>query len=246
MRSEHVVTVHDVGETPDGTPFFVMTYANAGSAADLLGRVPAPSLGEVVDIIGQAADGLAALHANGTLHRDVTPQNLLLHEDLDGRRRVLVADLGVAKSLVAASGITRVVGTPSYMAPEQASGATPLDGRADVHALGAVAYHLLTGVPVRLAIPSTSVHASAPPAPSSIRPALAPLDDVVLRSLAPEPAKRWPDPLSFAHALADASTGGLVADPGVRRGLRGVAPFVWVVALAVLLVCFVIGYAIAT
>ena len=84
------------------------------------------------------------LHAKGVVHRDIKPQNLLLASDGLGRERLMVADLGVAKALIHASGLTDVVGTPAYMAPEQALGGG-VDERADVHGLAAVAYHLLTG-----------------------------------------------------------------------------------------------------
>lgn len=249
VSSEHVVTVHDVGETTDGIPYFVMTYANDGSVADLLKRTPPPGVGEVVDIVVQAAHGLAALHAQGTVHRDVTPQNLLLHVDPGGSRRVLVADLGVAKSLANASGLTRVVGTPAYMAPEQVSASARLDGRADVHALGAVAYHLLTGSPVRAGDASTLVHAQRPAPPSAHRPGLVALDEAILRAVEPDPAARWPDPLSFAHALAGAAAGRTAPPrPSVerRRGFAGVRASVWLLALVVLLLCFALGYWLAS
>ena len=89
------------------------------------------------------------IHGLGIVHRDVKPQNLLLASTRDGGTKVLVADLGVAKALLHATGITQVVGTPAYMAPEQVHMETSLDQRADVHALGAVAYHLLSGRPAR-------------------------------------------------------------------------------------------------
>jgi serine/threonine protein kinase len=84
------------------------------------------------------------LHELGVVHRDVKPQNLLLRSGGSTGDRLLVADLGVAKAMLHASGLTQVVGTPAYMAPEQVTG-EGIDTRADVHALAAVAYHLLTG-----------------------------------------------------------------------------------------------------
>ena len=90
--SDHVVRVYDVGETEDEarTPYFVMTYADQGTIADLLqeGRSP---LERVVQLVAQAGDGLAVLHAKGVVHRDIKPQNLLLASDGLGRQRVMVA-----------------------------------------------------------------------------------------------------------------------------------------------------------
>ena len=162
--SDHVVRVYDIGEV-DGTPYFVMTYADRGTVADLIdeGRSSSTAWSSLV---GQAGDGLAVLHAKGVVHRDIKPQNLLLASDGLGRERLMVADLGVAKALIHASGLTDVVGTPAYMAPEQALGGG-VDERADVHGLAAVAYHLLTGHVARNGGVSDLTHAQLPPAPST-------------------------------------------------------------------------------
>ncbi|KRB78405.1 hypothetical protein ASE01_03795 [Nocardioides sp. Root190] len=197
--SDHVVRVYDIGAV-DGTPYFVMSYADRGSLADLLEPgVPLPAA-RAVDLLAQAGDGLAVLHRHGVIHRDVKPQNLLIRSTPDGGERVMVADLGVAKAMLHASGLTQVVGTPAYMAPEQAIG-IGLDLRADVHALGAVGYHLMTGRLVRdggigsLAVPSL------PPAPSTVAAVAPAFDEVLLRSLAPAPEDRWPDVPTFVDAL---------------------------------------------
>ena len=118
--SDHIVSVHDVGVTADDIPYFVMTYADRGSAADLIAEGGRPTPDELVDVINQAARGLTDLHAQGIVHRDVKPANLLFISRPDGGRRVLVADLGVAKTLATDSGATLHVGTPAYGAPEQA------------------------------------------------------------------------------------------------------------------------------
>ena len=145
--SDHIVRVYDIGEA-DGTPYFVMTYADRGTLANRLHEGEPMPLQEAVGLVWQAALGLSVLHAQGIVHRDIKPQNLLLRSEGSGRDRVLVADLGVAKAMLHASGLTQVVGTPSYMAPEQADG-VGVDRRADVHALGAVAYQMVTGQLVR-------------------------------------------------------------------------------------------------
>ena len=206
--SDHVVRVYDVGEA-EGTPYFVMTYADRGTVADLLkeGRV---ELDRMVALVRQAGDGLAVLHAKGVVHRDIKPQNLLLASDGLGRERLMVADLGVAKALIHASGLTDVVGTPAYMAPEQALGGG-VDERADVHGLAAVAYHLLTGHLARSGGVADLTHASLPPAPSAFVPVSPEVDEVILRGIEPDRDDRWTDVLSFVEALAAAVPGAPVS-----------------------------------
>lgn len=197
--SDHVVRVYDIGEV-DGTPYFVMSYADRGTVADLVEPGVPLSSGRVVDLLAQAGDGVAVLHRHGVIHRDIKPQNLLLRSTHDGGERVMVADLGVAKAMLHASGLTQVVGTPSYMAPEQANG-IGLDLRADVHALGAVGYQLLTGRLVRDGGLGALVRPELPPAPSSVADVAPAFDSVVLRSLALDPEDRWPDVPSFVAGL---------------------------------------------
>ncbi|MCW2780232.1 MAG: Serine/threonine protein kinase [Marmoricola sp.] len=201
--SDHVVRVYDIGEA-DGTPYFVMTYADLGSIAARLENDPQPSLEEIVNLISQAGEGLAVLHAQGVIHRDVKPHNLLLRSNGNGVPRLLVADLGVAKAMLQASGLTQVVGTPAYMAPEQATG-IGLSTRADTHALAAVAYRMLTGRTVRDDGLAGLIDPVAPPPPSSLADVPPAMDDVLLRALAPDPADRWPDIEAFTRALAAAA-----------------------------------------
>jgi serine/threonine protein kinase len=139
------------------------------------------------------------LHAQGTIHRDVKPANLLLRTDGPGTR-VMVADLGVAKAMLHASGLTHVVGTPAYMAPEQATGGG-VDARADVYALAAVSYHLLTGRLAHAGTVADLAHLEQPPPLSDLADVPPGLDDVVLRGLAPERDDRWPDVRSFVAAF---------------------------------------------
>lgn len=238
--SDHVVRVYDIGAV-DGTPYFVMSYADRGSVADLLADGPvAPE--RMVDLLGQAGEGIAVLHRHGIIHRDIKPQNLLLRSTPDGGERVLVADLGVAKAMLHASGLTQVVGTPSYMAPEQATG-IGLDLRADVHALGAVGYHLLTGRLVREGGIGALATPVLPPAPSRVADVPTTYDGPLLRALQLEPDDRWPDVPSFVAALRSASEATTVAlgdPPPARRGgwLRPL-----LLALLVLVVTFAIAYA---
>ena len=200
--SDHVVRVYDVGEA-DGTPYFVMSYADRGTVADLLERLGSLSLDRTVAIVGQAGAGLGVLHSAGVVHRDIKPANLLLRSDGSGQR-VMVADLGVAKALLHASGLTHVVGTPAYMAPEQATGGG-VDERADVYALGAVAYHLLTGQVAHGGSIADLATAQAPPPPSTHTELPDGVDEAVLRALAHDREERWPTVRAFVEALQHAT-----------------------------------------
>lgn len=246
--SDHVVRVYDIGAV-DGTPYFVMSYADRGSLADLLADGPvAPE--RMVDLLSQAGDGIAVLHRHGIIHRDIKPQNLLLRSTPDGGERVLVADLGVAKAMLHASGLTQVVGTPSYMAPEQATG-IGLDLRADVHALGAVGYHLLTGRLVREGGIGALATPELPPAPSRVADVPSTYDGPLLRALQLEPDDRWPDVPSFVAGLRGASEATTVAlggppppppapAPSPARGAGWLRPLL--LALLVLVVTFAIAF----
>jgi serine/threonine protein kinase len=196
--SDFVIRVHDVGEV-DGTPYFVMTYADQGTVAHLLEREHALSLDRTVALVGQAGAGLSVLHAQGSIHRDIKPANLLLRS-VGAGTRVMVADLGVAKAMLNASGLTHVVGTPAYMAPEQATGGG-VDERADVYALAAVTYQLLTGELAHAGTIAELAHSEPPPPPSELADLPGAVDDVVLRGLARDREDRWPDVNSFVEAM---------------------------------------------
>ena len=209
--SDRVVRVHDIGELPDGRPYFVMTYADRGTLADRLADRPLP-VGAALRYGADAARGLAVLHQVGVIHRDVNPGNVLLRSAPDGTERVLVADLGLAKAAAHGSGFTLAAGTPGYMAPEQARpGDAPLDARADVYALGAMLHHLLTGVP-----PKQDEH---PPPVRSLRPEVLPaVEAVIARALAIRPEDRYPSAEALADAL-DAAASGNPPAPRPRRRL---------------------------
>ena len=197
--SDHVVRVYDIGEV-DGTPYFVMSYADRGSLGGLLESGKPIDVAHAVDLVEQAGVGLSVLHRQGVIHRDIKPANLLLRSTDDDGVRVLVADLGVAKAMLHASGLTQVVGTPAYMAPEQATG-EGIDVRADVHALGAVAYQMLTGRLIRRGGIASLMEAQLPEAPSTVSTLPRSMDAVLLRAIHPSREERWPDVGSFTRAL---------------------------------------------
>jgi hypothetical protein len=154
---------------------------------------------------GDLAHSVAVLHELGIIHRDLKPSNVLFEAG-----RVLVGDLGLAKALAHGSGFTIIAGSPGYMAPEQARLGGGLDARADVYALGALTYHMLTGRTPSLPASVQAVAAAAAlpvVRPSKLRPAVPPaVDAVVLRALQLDPKRRWPSATAFADALAAAAS----------------------------------------
>jgi Protein kinase domain/TPM domain len=207
LYHEHIVGIHDRGEY-DGQLWISMDYVEGTDAAKLL-RSQYPSgmpKADVVQIISSVADALDYAHSRGLLHRDVKPANILL-TDASPRRRILLADFGIARELGEISGLTAtnmLVGTTAYCAPEQLQGAD-LDGRADQYALGCTAFDLLTGsAPFRHSNPAVVItqHLSAPPPHiSERRPDLADLDGPIARALAKKPDDRYPTCSDFAAAL---------------------------------------------
>jgi eukaryotic-like serine/threonine-protein kinase len=192
--SERLVRIHDFGELPDGRPYQVMTYAAGGTLAERLSDGPLP-IRTALRVAADIARATTDLHSSGVLHRDLKPSNVLFGS-VRGAESVLVADLGLAKEIAHASGFTVVAGTPGYMAPEQHLPGGGIDVRADVHAIGAMAYQMLTGVPAAPGIK----------APSRVRPGIPrEVDRVVLRALEPERNRRWPSAAAFATALDEAA-----------------------------------------
>src|SRR5262245_57904199 len=197
-----IVAVHDVGEH-QGIPFFVMELVEGTD----LHAAPPKSLQEIVALAGRICDALEHAHAHGIVHRDLKPENVLL-----SRSGVKLADLGVAFRAdvrrVTDSGA--IVGTVSYMAPEQALGEA-VDGRADLYALGVMLYELVTGrlpfVGTRpLEVVSQHVHAPVIP-PRALKPDLpTALDAAIVKLLAKQPAQRYASAAEAKAALERALT----------------------------------------
>ncbi len=193
VRSDHVVTVYQVGQTDD-VCYLAMELLEGEPLDRWLELIVNPPLHEVVRIGQEIALALAAAHTRGLIHRDVKPANVWLEAPA---RRVKLLDFGLARPQVGDARITNpgiVVGTPMYMAPEQARG-EPLDGRADLFSLGCVLYQMVTGQPpfvgeTALAVMSAVVSHTPPPA-DQLNPATpAPLTDLLSRLLAKHPADR--------------------------------------------------------
>ena len=204
-QAPSTVTIFDVGEH-EGRPYIVMEHMSGGSLADRLTEEGAQPLGRTITWLAQAAAALDAAHANGIVHRDVKPANLLLDES----DNVKVADFGVA-SAAGLSSYTEagsVVGTAGYLSPEQAQGerATPASDR---YALAVVAYELLTGVRPferETATAEAMAHVRAPVPAASEGNAELPreVDGVLARGMAKDPAERFGSAAEFVAELREA------------------------------------------
>lgn len=162
-----IVQVVDVGEMDEGRLCLVMEYVDGESMRALLDRGPVAT-DRTIDLVVDMAEALAAAHATGVVHRDLKPENILLPRKPQGSL-VKIVDFGIARVLDAPRITTtrHVMGTPQYIAPEQARG-EPVDWRADIYALGILLYEMLTGeLPFAGQDPDTLLrqHISAPPPP---------------------------------------------------------------------------------
>ncbi|MCY0989736.1 protein kinase [Nannocystis sp. ILAH1] len=208
-RNRHIPRVLDYGQTPEGESYMVMEYLRGHDLAQLLQREGPMPWARAAAIVLQLCDALAAAHARGILHRDIKPSNCFLVEE-DGAELVKLIDFGVAKDLRVADEQTSegmVVGTPAFLAPELLiDGARP-SVASDIYSLGATLYRLLTSKPhvtgqnwediayrlefLPLLPPSAHVGSGLPPA----------VDELVLRALHRDPAKRHASALELAEAV---------------------------------------------
>jgi serine/threonine-protein kinase len=198
IGQENVVDVFDIGKTDDGALYYVMEALEGHSVGAILrhdGPIAVPRALAVLEQVGRA---LGAAHARGVVHRDLKPDNVFLVRREDGTEQAKLLDFGISKLEQAGERLTQagaIIGTPEYMAPEQAVGAA-VDHRTDVYALGVMAYELLTGaLPFAgdSAIATLVAHQTKPPEPPSRRRTGIPpdVDALVLRALAKRPEDRF-------------------------------------------------------
>ncbi|MEP6574457.1 MAG: protein kinase, partial [Gemmatimonadota bacterium] len=195
LHHPHIVPLYDSGAV-DGTLYYVMPYETGLSLRQRLTRDGPLPPEDVVIILRDVCDALADAHAHGIVHRDIKPDNVLL-----SGRHAMVTDFGVATAAdSSATGSTSptglLLGTPAYMAPEQISAGSRVDHRADIYAVGVLAYELLAGeLPFRGDTPEAllSAHLTTVPVPIATRrpETPAPLADLVMRCLEKQPADRW-------------------------------------------------------
>jgi hypothetical protein len=229
IESEHIVDVFDVGvlEGPHGEalPYLVMELLAGEDLGHRLRRVGRLELDEALTVTSQVLRGLERAHEVGIVHRDLKPDNVFLVARAGAAPIAKILDFGVSKierrSELSLHTITKegvVLGTPHYMAPEQAQGLPQVDSRADLWSVGAILYECLTGRPPhggatyeQVIVRICSVD---PPDVRDERPGVSDaLADVVHRALAREPSERFPSARAFLEALVDASDAMLLTPP---------------------------------
>ena len=225
IRLDHpnVVRILDAGSDEAGRPFIALELLEGESLEDRLIRRDL-NIGDAVDIARQLARGLAHAHDHGVIHRDLKPSNV--HLCVTGDIKLL--DFGIARMLGRETRLTAqgsVVGTPAYLAPEQARGDRPVDARTDIWALGVLLFEMLTGrSPFERDTPLATMLAvlmeEAPPVVSLAPNVPAALADVVARCLKKEATARWPS----GHALHDALAAVSVRPEVLARLGEGAAP----------------------
>ncbi|MDQ3996413.1 MAG: serine/threonine-protein kinase, partial [Gemmatimonadota bacterium] len=219
LRHPNIVAVHAAGEAAAHL-YFVMEYVAGESLRELIDRSKRVDPARAATILGDVADALAYAHAQGVVHRDVKPENVLL----DGQTgRAMLTDFGIARALSAAedgrlTGTGLLVGSPRYMSPEQASGERALDGRSDIYSLGLLGYEMLVGESPYAGASAASLIAKhitepAPPVAKRAPGIPAGLAAAIDRALEKDPASRWPDAASMAQAVR----GGGPSMPPMRR-----------------------------
>jgi serine/threonine-protein kinase len=191
LQHPHILPLFDSGSA-EGLLWYVMPFVEGETLRSRLARERRLPLDEALQLVREMADGLEYAHRHGIVHRDVKPENVLLHGG-----HALVADFGIALALEQAGGarLTRTgitLGTPSYMAPEQVAGDRPIDARTDVYALGAVLYEMLAG---------ESPFATVAALGTRRADVSSSLDAAIRRALAKDPDDRFPSARAFATAL---------------------------------------------
>jgi tRNA A-37 threonylcarbamoyl transferase component Bud32 len=231
LQHTRILPVYDYGEF-EGQPYIVMAYMPGGTLADRIAGGPLP-LEEVVKYGRQIAEGLDYVHAQGVVHRDFKPSNVLL----DKEGNAYIGDFGIARVQEATAHLTGtgILGTPPYMAPEVFREGE-VSAASDLYALGVALYEMLTGqLPFEGETPAQVMRAhleQAVPDVRRLRPELPPeVQQVMAQALAKNPARRYATASELAEALAEAVKAALSEEKRGRKRLRGVGLWAGLIVL---------------
>ena len=238
-KNPGIIEIYDFGYQSDGSAFIAMELLEGEDLETRLRRLGRIPLAQALLFTGQIASALAAAHASGVVHRDLKPANVFVVNDpqVIGGERVKILDFGIAK----VSGVdaadeqkqTRagaIMGTPTYMAPEQCRGAVHVDARTDLYAVGCILFEMLCGRPPFVGASSMDIMSAhlrdEPPVPSSIEQSIGTeIDALILSLLAKDPDARFQRAVDLEramHMLLSGSAAGVVAQ--IPMGLPPVAP----------------------
>jgi serine/threonine protein kinase len=233
IKSEHVARVSDVGTLDSGLPYIVMEYLDGGDLSERLADKGSLPQSVAVDYVLQACEAIAEAHAAGIVHRDLKPGNLFLARQSDGSEIIKVLDFGISKAVLAQGAASAadakltktqdVFGSPMYMSPEQLKSARDVDPRADLWALGAILFELLTGkAPFErntiAEIFGAILHERAPRLRDQLPSAPEELDRVLDRCLQKDPDRRFQHVAQLAQALLP--FGSHASRPAAERAVR--------------------------
>jgi len=221
-----IVPVYEIGEH-DGQAFFAMKYIDGGSLAQNVDRFRADSKA-AVQMLASVAKAVSHAHQRGVLHRDLKPANILIDET----GQPLITDLGLAKTTAGDSELTKtgaVLGTPSYMSPEQAQSTESVTTAADIYALGAIMYELLTGQPPHKGATAfetvMSVRNNTPPTPRKLNPQVdSELELICLKCIERNPDERYSSAAALANDLENWLSGDAIS---VKHPSLGAATVQW-------------------
>src|SRR5205809_724594 len=210
LNHPNITGVYDLGQTADGTLYIAMEFIDGPSLKSVLTKEGPMAPARIVSLMWQVSAALAVAHRHSIVHRDLKPHNIMLTRDDHGREVAKLVDFGIAKTFDEATQLTQtgfVVGTPQYMAPEQAEG-KPVDGRSDIYSLGVILYEMLSG-DVPFNDPSTPMilikHIKDAPVPPSVKNPDAhvspELEGIAMRCLQKDPAARFQTAAEFGNAL---------------------------------------------
>lgn len=229
LSHPHILPLHDSGEA-NGFLYYVMPFVDGETLRARLHRDGELGVHEAVRLLAQIVDALSYAHRHGVVHRDIKPENVMLTG-----RHALVADFGISKAVSqsATSGnqLTTVgiaLGTPTYMSPEQAMGEPDVDHRADIYAIGAVGYEMLTGRPPFAGPTAQTIlaaHVTEQPRPVTERRAAVPalLNQIIMKCLAKDPSDRWQTADELLPLLEQAATPSGGMTPTATRPVKATA-----------------------
>jgi eukaryotic-like serine/threonine-protein kinase len=222
LTHPNTVAVFDYGRSPDGVFYYAMEYLDGVDLEKLVRTFGPQAPGRVVRILEQVCGALQEAHDRGLIHRDIKPANIILCERGAVSDVAKVVDFGLAKEIAADGDTTQIIlGTPAFLAPEAITAPSTVGPAADLYALGAVGYFLLTGRRMFEGATSLDVclkHVTTPPTPLRELAPHTPVDlaDVLMRCLAKDPAARPPDAMSLARLLRAANPGDWDVDSARR------------------------------